>query len=209
MAQLSRALEAFSASEMRLLKSLKTPWGIQRFLDSLPYHHAKTAWSPRLVMKHRTAHCLEGAVFAAAALRANGYPALLWDLEAKQDTDHVLAIFRVNEHWGAIAKSNWAGLRYREPVHRSVRELAISYFDSYFNLRGDRSLRSFSRPVNLARFDRREWMTTEDGVWFIADHLVEIPHEQMLTRKMEAALNRLDERTKAAGLYGHDRWKPR
>ena len=198
-----------TARELRKLRSLNTPYKIQQYLEHLPYHDAATAWSPRLVLREGTAHCLEGAILAAAALRVNGFPPLLWDLEAVQDSDHVLAIFKVNEHWGAIAKSNWAGLRYREPVHRSLRELAISYFDSYFNLRGDRSLRAFSRPVDLARFDRREWMTTEDDVWFIADHLVDIAHEQLLTRKMEAALNRLDERTKAAGLYGHDQWKPR
>ena len=111
----------------------------------------------------RTAHCLEGAVFAAAALRVLGFPPLLLDLEAVQDTDHVLAVYQVRGHWGAIAKSNFAGLRYREPVYRTVRELVMSYFESYINLRGDRTLRAYSAPVNLARFDRCRpgWMTTD------------------------------------------------
>jgi hypothetical protein len=196
------AMAEFSRSELRLLRSLRTPVKIQRFIDDLPYHHAKSAWSPRLVMRHRQAHCLEGAVFAAAALRANGFLALLWDLEAKQDDDHVLAIFRVNGHWGAIAKSNFSGLRYREPVHRTLRELAISYFDTYFNLRGDRSLRAYSRPVNLARFDSRRWMTTEESVWFIAEHLVDIPHTAVISPQMARALSRLDRRSKAAGFVG-------
>ena len=131
----------------------------------MPYHLAGTAWSPRRVLRERTAHCLEGAVFAAAALRVLGFPPLLLDLEAVQDTDHVVAVFRSRAHWGAIAKSNFSGLRYREPVYRSVRELVMSYFDGYINLRGDRTLRAYSRPVDLARFDRPRpgWMTTEAG----------------------------------------------
>src|SRR5512135_2217161 len=112
----------FTPAEYRKLRSLKTPDGIQRFLDAMPYHLAPTAWSPQRVLNERTAHCLEGAIFAAAALRVIGYPPLLWDLEADQDTDHVLAIFKVRGHWGAVAKSNWTGCRFREPIHRSLRE---------------------------------------------------------------------------------------
>ena len=143
----------FSAVELRKLRSLKDPYGIQRYLDGMPYHLEDTAWSPRVVLREETSHCLEGAIFAAAALRANGFPPLILDLEAEHDTDHVLAIYRVDGHWGAIAKSNYAGCRYREPVYRSLRELAMSYFNIYFNLRRERTLRTFSRPVNLARFD--------------------------------------------------------
>ena len=94
-------------------------------------------------------------------LRIIGFPALIFDLEAEQDTDHVVAIFKVRGHWGAVAKSNFTGCRYREPVYRNLRELAMSYFNIYFNLRGERTLRRYSRPVNLARFDRLNWMTTE------------------------------------------------
>ncbi len=128
----------------------------------MPYHLAGTAWSPRRVLRERTAHCLEGAVFAAAALRVLGFPPLLLDLEAVQDTDHVVAVFRSRGHWGAIAKSNFSGLRYREPVHRSLRELVMSYFEGYINLRGDRTLRAYSRPVDLARFDRRPARLDDD-----------------------------------------------
>ena len=119
--------------------------------------------------RENTSHCFEGATLAAAALRANGYPALIFDLEAEHDTDHVVAIYRSHGHWGAIAKSNYTGCRYREPVYRTLRELALSYFDVYFNLRRERSLRTFSRPVNLARFDRQNWMTTDEPLWFIAE----------------------------------------
>ena len=114
--------------ELRKLRSLKDPYGIQKHLDAMPYHLADTAWSPRRVLAENTSHCLEAAIFAAAALRANGYPPLIMDLEATRDTDHVLAVYRVDGNWGAVAKSNYNGLRYREPVYRSLRELALSYF---------------------------------------------------------------------------------
>ncbi len=171
----------------------------------MPYHLAGTAWSPRRVLRARTAHCLEGAVFAAAALRALGFPPLLLDLEAVQDTDHVVAVFRVRGHWGAIAKSNFSGLRYREPVHRSLRELVMSYFEGYINLRGDRTLRAYSRPVNLARFDRRHpgWMTAEEDLWWIPEHLMEIRHTPLLTAAMVRGLARADRRSLAAGLVGY------
>lgn len=198
-------LDAFTPAELRALKSLKSPAGIQRFLDEVPYHLAATSWSPRLVLREQTAHCLEGAIFAAAALRVLGRPPLLWDLEADADTDHVLAIYRERGHWGAIAASNYSGCRGREPVYRSLRELAMSYFDTYFNLRGARSLRRYSRPVDLSRFDERGWMTAEGSVWFIAEHLCDIPHTPLLRAGMATRLSRVDERTKAAGLVGHRR----
>src|SRR5205807_5472979 len=172
----------FSPAELRKLRSLKDPHGIQRFLDDMPYHLAATAWSPRLVLRENTSNCLEGAIFAAAALRANGFPPLLLDFEAKHDTDHVMAIYRMNGHWGAIAKSNFTGCRYREPVYRSLRELAMSYFNLYFNLSRERTLRTFSRPVNLGRSDHLEWMTTEKPIWFIVSYLHEIHHYKLLKR---------------------------
>lgn len=193
----------FSPAELRKLRSLRTPHGIQRFLDNLPYHLADTAWSPRRVLRERTAHCFEGAIFAAAALRANGYPPLIFDLEAEQDTDHVIAIYRKRGHWGALAKSNYSGCRYREPVYRTLRELALSYFDVYFNLRGDRSLRTYSRPVNLRRFDHYAWMTTEEPIWFIANYLFDVHHYRLITPAMAKNLHRLDKRSYQAGLLGH------
>jgi hypothetical protein len=193
----------FTASEHRKLRGLRTPAGIQKLMDAMPYHLADTAWSPRRVLHEMTAHCLEGAIFAAAALRAIGFPPLIVDLEAEHDTDHVIAVYRVDGHWGALAKSNYAGCRYREPVYRTLRELAMSYFEDYFNLRGERSLRTFSKPVDLRRFDKREWMTTGEPVWFIPEYLLDIPHTRLITPKMARRLVRLDARSKAAGLYGH------
>jgi hypothetical protein len=193
----------FTPSELRTLRALKTPAGIQRFLDDLRYNLSYTARSPKKVLRDRTASCLEGGIFAAAALRILGFAPLIFDLEAEQDTDHVIAIFKVRGHWGAVAKSNFTGCRYREPVYRNLRELAMSYFNIYFNLRGERTLRRYSRPVNLARFDDRNWMTTEKPIWFIAEYLCEIPHISLLTSSMEKNLNRVDQRTFRAEMLGH------
>jgi hypothetical protein len=195
----------FTQSELRQLRALKTPAGIQKFLDDLPYNLSFTARSPKKVLHDRTASCLEGGIFGAAALRILGFPPLIFDLEAEQDTDHVVAIFKVGGHWGAVAKSNFAGCRYREPVYRTLRELAMSYFNIYFNLRFERTLRRYSRAVNLARFDRLNWMTTDKPVWFIAEHLCEIPHSRLLTPAMERNLTRLDPRSVKAEMTGHRR----
>src|SRR5690242_13058857 len=189
----------FTAAELRKFRSLKTPYGIQKFLDAMPYHLATSAWSPRKVLREQTAHCLEGAFFAAGALRVLGCPPLVLDLEAEHDTDHVIAIFHERGHWGALAKSNYAGCRYREPVYRTLRELALSYFEVYFNLRRERSLRTFSNPVNLSRFDRLHWMTTDEPVWFIAEYLFTIRHFPLLKPQMIKRLHRLDDRSFRAG----------
>ena len=199
---MNNPLAAFTSSELRKLRSFKDPYGIQRFLDAMPYHLADTAWSPRVVLREQTSHCLEGAVFAAAALRVLGFPALIIDFEAENDTDHVLALYRIKGHWGTVAKSNYSSCRYREPVYRTLRELAISYFDSYFNMRRERTLRNYSRPVNLARFDHWEWMTTEEPVWFIPNYLLEIPHIKLLKPGMLRHLHRVDERLFRAETLG-------
>jgi hypothetical protein len=159
----------FTPRELRKLRSLKDPHGIQKHIEAMPYHLADTAWSPRRVLAENTSHCLEGAIFAAAALRANGYPPLIVDLEAEHDTDHVIAVYRIGGYWGSLAKSNYTNCRYREPVYRTIRELALSYFNGYINLLGERTLRRYSRPVNLARFDADHWMTTPSqfGSWCI------------------------------------------
>jgi hypothetical protein len=198
----SRSAFGFSASELRSLRALKTPAGIQRYLDALPYNLRFDARSPRRVLHDKTASCLDGGIFAAAALRVLGFPALVFDLEADRDTDHVVAIFKLRGHWGAVAKSNFTGCRYREPVYRTLRELALSYFNIYFNLRFERTLRRYSRPVNLARFDRQQWMVTDKPVWFIAEYLLDIPHYPLLPPGAEKRLTRVDRRTVQAEMVG-------
>jgi hypothetical protein len=195
----------FNAAETRVLKALKTPEKVQRFLDTeIAYNKepdGETIRSPRRVLRDGVAHCLEGALLAAAALRMHGFPPLLLDFEAVRDDDHVLAIFKQQGHWGAIAKSNYSGLRFREPVYRNLRELAMSYFEHYFNLSREKTLRNYSRPVNLSRFDCIEWMTAEDDLWPISDYLASIPHVPLL-RNGGRRLARVDDRLFAAGLAG-------
>src|SRR5262252_8089681 len=193
---------AFTAGELRKLRSLRDPHGIQRFLDAQPYHLADTAWSPRRVLRENTSHCFEGAMFAAAALLVNGYPPMVIDLEAEHDTDHVVAVYKQHGHWGAVAKSNYSGCRYREPVYRTLRELAMSYIEVYFNLRGERTLRTFSRPVNMKRFDCLHWMTTDKPVWFVAEYLLTISHTPLVSREQAKRLHRLDNRSFRAGCLG-------
>jgi hypothetical protein len=196
---------AFHARELSVLRRLNTPERIQRFLDDVDYNKEKdgpTCRSPRRVLRDRLAQCLEGALFGAAALRVQGWEPLLLDLEAVRDDDHVLAIFRQRGCWGAIAKSNYAGLRFREPVYRSLRELAMSYFEHYYNPAGEKTLRTYSRPVNLRRFDGIGWMTAEQDLWPISDYLFSIPHTRLLTSGVVRNLNRMDARLMLAGKVG-------
>jgi len=182
--------------ELALLKPLNTPRKIQAFLDTLKINFEKggeTCMSPRRVLKTGRAHCLEGAMLAAAALRLNGQPPLVLDLTASDaDDDHVVALFRQHGHWGALSKTNHAVLRYREPVYKTIRELALSYFHEYFTHDGKKTLRSFSPPVNLSRFDRLNWMTTDQDLWKIAEYLCEVRHSAILTRHQLATLRKAD-----------------
>ena len=189
--------------EAAALRRLTPPWRIQRFLDDLAYDVPGAGCrSPRRVLRERTVQCMDGALFGAAALRLQGYRPLIVDLEGVWDTDHVLAVFREDGRWGAVARSNYSGLRFREPVHRSIRDLALSYVESYFNLRRQKTLRRYSRPMSLARFDRLGWMTSEEDLWYIPEHLVGIRHYRLLTRAQESRLGPVDARMFAAGLVG-------
>ena len=145
---------------------------------------------------------MDGALFAAAALRVQGERPLILDLEAVFDDDHVLALYRVNGRWGAVARSNYSGLRFREPLFSTVRDLALSYVEAYFNLRRQKTLRRYSRPLSLARFDARGWMTAEEDLWYIADHLVDVQHYRLLTPAQEKRLGPVDRRTFEAGKVG-------
>jgi hypothetical protein len=145
---------------------------------------------------------MSGALMGAAALRMLGHLPLLLDFEAVRDDDHVLAIYRQRGHWGAVAKSNYSGLRYREPVYRTLRELAMSYFEHYYNLRREKTLRAYSRPVNLVRFDAIHWMTSEQDVWAIPEYLTTIAHTPLLSRPLIPKLSRVDPRLFEAGLVG-------
>lgn len=196
----------FDIRDRNTFRSLTTPVRIQQFLDNEIHYNLEpggdTCHSPRTVLRKRVAHCMEGAMLAAVALRLLGHPPLLVDLEAERDSDHVLAVYRANGCWGALAKSDYSGLRSREPVYRNIRELVMSYFEHYFNPAGEKTLRAYSRPVNLRQFDRQGWMTSDDDVWVVPNYLCEIKHTQVLTRTMLRKVAPMDKRLFAAGRLG-------
>jgi hypothetical protein len=188
--------------ELRLFKRLSSPIKIQHYLNAIAYDPEYATSSPRWVIKERKANCFEGALLAAAALRQIGYEPLLVDIESWNDDDHVLAVFKKRGYWGAVAKSNYTVLRFREPVYRSIRELVISYFDVYFNPFGQKTMRSYSLPLNLRRFDSRNWMTTDEDIGYIGDKLNQIKHIRVLTPAMIRSLSLADKDLVKAGLMG-------
>ncbi len=196
----------FDAAERKVLRRLTAPVKIQEFLDNEIRYNLEpggdTCYSPRMVLRNKVAHCMEGAMLGALALRLLGYPPLLLDLEAVRDTDHVLAVYRANGYWGAVAKSDYSGLRSREPVYRNIRELVMSYFEHYFNPAGEKTLRAYSRPVNLRQFDAHQWMTSEQDVWVVPNYLCEIKHTPLVTAPMLRKVARMDKRLYAAGRLG-------
>ena len=173
-------------SEQRgVWQSLTSPVSIQAFLDSIPYSAEDANRSPLRVLQERQAHCLDGGLFAAAALRQLGYPPLIVDLlpDPGADDDHVLAIFRRNGCYGAVAKSNFVGLRYREPIYRSLRNLVMSYFEVYFNVRGEKTLRSYTVPLDLATYDPMEWLANDAAADAIEKRLPQLRRTNLLTRR--------------------------
>lgn len=176
---------------------------IQSFLDDTAYSEDKFYRCPAQVLVERKAHCVDGALLAAAALRRLGDPPLVLDLRAERDDDHVVAVFRRHGHWGALAKSNVVGLRFREPVYASLRELVMSYFEPYYNLDGERALRSYSDPLDLSTFDALDWEHRPDDIEsVIVRALDEHPHHDLLTPAMIADLHPIDRRSYEAGLLG-------
>jgi hypothetical protein len=202
--ELSRSLDA---SQRKILAGLTSPPAIQAFLDDIPYSADPIYRCPRTVLLDRKAHCFDGALFAAAALRRLGHRPRVVDLlpEPGRDDDHMLAVFQVGGCWGAVAKSNFVGLRYREPVYRSVRELAMSYFELYYNLAREKTLRGYTVPLDLARFDGLHW-TVSDGepLAAIARRLDEIRRYSLLPARAASSLSLLDDRSYHAGLEGSD-----
>jgi hypothetical protein len=188
----------FNREELRILRPLRTPRKIQDFLETIPINFEEkgdTCYSPRRVLREWKAQCLEGAMLAASALWLHGEPPLLVNLKVvtgRGDADHVLALFKRHGAWGAITKTNHAVLRYREPIYRSVRELAMSYFHEYFLDDGRKTMRSFSKPLDLRRFAKRGWTTTEKDLWYISDALDDQPHEDIATPAALRGLRRAD-----------------
>lgn len=180
--------------DTRLFDQLNTPQKIQDFLNTLGPNHAKhpVCMSPQQVLRKKKAHCLEGALLAAAILWHHGFKPLLMDLQTtKDDHDHVVALFQKNRRWGALSKTRHAVLRYREPVYSSVRELAMSYFHEYFLDDGRKTMRAYSQPFNLTRYGK-SWIISEDDLWEIGADLDDAPHVSILTPPMLKNLRKAD-----------------
>jgi hypothetical protein len=192
----------WTKDEIAFLKTLCDPDKIQGFLDSIDYNPDYECRSPRWVIRKRSAHCFEGALFAAAALQFIGNKPLIVDMKAYNDDDHVIAVFMEKGHWGAVAKSNFTSLRYREPVYRSLRELVMSYFDFYFNIAGDKSLRAYSLPLDLTIYDSRNWDTTDEDLEYIGDKLEKIRHYPVIDKKMIKNLKKASDTMLKAGMLG-------
>jgi len=188
--------------EIKFLKTMSDPDKIQGFLDSIDYNPNYECRSPRWVIRKKSAHCFEGALFAAAALEFIGFLPLIIDMKAFNDDDHVIAVFKKDGHWGSVAKSNFTTLRYREPVYRSLRELVMSYFDFYFNTAGDKSLRSYSLPLNLTIYNSHHWATTDEDLEYIGDKLEKIRHYPVVNKKMINNLKKASETMLKAGMLG-------
>lgn len=186
------------------MRRFKKPSEIQTFLNQLRYRNAAGARSPLIVERTRMANCFDGAVFAAAALETLGYPPLIVDLAARNDDDHVIAVYR-SGGWGAIAKSNTTTLQSREPVYRNLRELAMSYFDGYFNTEGYKSLRSYSVPIDLRHFDSIFWRTTNEDLDPIEIRLNTIRHYSLITKPMERRLAKAEPLVMQACFLGANR----
>jgi len=194
-----------SAEERAIVSGLTRPAGIQAFLDSIPYSTDDFYRCPLRVLQDRTAHCFDGAMFAAMALRRIGYPPLILDLLSNgRDDEHLLALYKDDGCWGAVAKSNFVGLRYREPVYRTIRELVMSYFEQYYNLEREKTLRGYTGPLNLKRFDRLNWMMADETMELIAQRTEAIRRVMLIDAEMEKRLSLVDERSYQAGLTGSD-----
>ena len=182
-------------AEFAVLRRLDSPQKIQAFLFGLSQNFetdGETCRTVRQVLRTGRAHCIEGAMLAACALWVHGEPPLLLDMRAVRDYDHVITLFRRHGHWGAISKTNGIGLRWRDPVYRTLRELAISYFHEYYNKRDHKTLREYSVPFDLRRVDPRIWVTGEKDAWCIAEALDDIRHFKLVTGHHLQSVTRRD-----------------
>lgn len=188
--------------EQALFKKLSTPQKIQDFLVTIKPNfeeEGQTLHSPRYVLKHGKAHCIEGALLASAVLSYHGYPPLLLDLKStKNDFDHVVALFQQDGYWGALSKTNHAVLRYREPIYKTIRELALSYFHEYFTHDGKKTLRSFSKPFSLRRYGT-SWITSTEPLYDIGADLDDTHHSPLVPQKLISKLRKADPLEIAAG----------
>ena len=183
-------------AEVAVLRRLDSPERIQAFLNAVPINHelgGETVLSVREVLRQRRAHCIEGAMLAACALWVNGEPPWVMHLDCDtSDNPHVITLFRRAGAWGAISKTNGAPLRYRDPIYRTLRELALSYFHEYSNRYGQKTLRSYTSAFDLRRIDPAEWVTNAKSCWPAHDRLAALRHYPLITRRQERLLAKRD-----------------
>lgn len=196
--------EIWTGSEKRILSRLNSPAAIQNYLDETQYSSDPFYRSPRRVLSEGKAHCFDGALLAAAALQRLGYSPLIIELKAVRDDDHLLALYTKGRGIGAISKSNFTGLRYREPIYRTLRELALSYFELYYNLQKEKTLRSYSAPIDLAKLDHLRWQVSDDNLEQIEKSLDRARHYPLFPAAQAKDLRPVDERTFKAGVFGSD-----
>lgn len=193
-----------NAQQLALWAGLTSPAKIQAFLDEIPYSAEDANRCPVSVLQDLQAHCLDGALFAAAALSRLGFPPLIIDLQPEpgMDDDHVLALYRREGYWGAVAKSNYSGLRFREAIHRNLRELVLSYFEDYYNVDGLKTLRYYTRQLNLNQFNKVGWLWRNEGVDAIEQYLWQMKRIPLLSESMVANLSPMDKLSFEAGRLG-------
>ncbi len=185
---------SYTPKERKLFAKLNTPAKIQDFLNTLKYNfNVYECKSPRRVLERGNAYCMEGALLAAAILQFHGHKPLLLDLRAiKPDYDHVYALFQVNGFWGGISKTNHGVLRFRDPIYKTLREFVLSCFHEYFLDSGKKTLRDYSKPFDLSKFNKKDWQIDPEDVWYIPDSLDDAPHMDLLTLKQIKNLRSAD-----------------
>ncbi len=199
------------AESRKTFQALNSPMDVQRYLDSIPYVGEDRDRCPLDVLKDGQCHCLDGGLFAALALRRMGDPGLIIDLVPaadkkgqKLDDDHVLAVFRRYGLWGAVAKSNFPWLRYREPVYRTLRELVMSYFEVYFSLNSIKALRGYTRPLDISRYDHLDYAWNEPGAALLYRRFYCRKIIPFISKRTEALLQPVDQRAYDSGVLGVD-----
>jgi hypothetical protein len=195
--------ENLNPAERKILDGLNSPIKIQSFLNSIPYSEDELYRCPLRVLRERKAHCFDGALFAAMAIRRGGRPPLILELiPNNRDDDHILVLFKQYGHWGSVAQSNFSGLRYREPVYRSLHELVMSYFEDFFNSVGEKTLVGYRGPINLKVFDRLDWMGSDSGLEKLSNEMNRYKSHPVISPEMAASLSLVDERSLRAGMTG-------
>ena len=204
---MKNAIEQFESkltpAELDLLRSLDSPVKIQAFLSTISYSVDPIYRCPLRVLRERVGHCFDGALFAAAALYRIGYPPLILEIIPNaHDDDHLLAVFKFRGHWGAIGQSNFANLRYRDPVFRSLRELAMSYFPFYFNVKGENTMLGYRKPIDFSIHDKLDWMTSDANLDFVADDMERYTTYRVVSDDMLPYIAAADARTLECALVG-------